>query len=227
MKTDAPTSTPSRAHPAAGAPTDAELIARILAGQKDCFELIIRRYNGALYKVGRSYGLAHATVQDLMQDTYVAAYQALGKFEARATLKTWLIRIMLNHCYQWSRKAAHQPQPAAAMPPTNEAPDTPQSPSTDGQQEILNRELGTVLEHCIQALPPDYRMVFVLRELEGLSSQETAQAIDITETNVNARLSRAKVQLRKQLESWYPRASVYEFNLIYCDEMVARVFRHI
>ena len=227
MKTDAPPLTPRLFFPPEGAPTDAELIARILSGQQDHFELFMRRYNGALYKVGRSYGFAHATVQDLMQDTYVAAYQALGQFEARAAFKTWLIRIMLNHCHQWSRKAVRQPQPAVAMPNTNDAPDFPNGPSMDGQQEILNRELGTVLEHCIQALPSDYRLVFVLRELEGLSSLETARAVDITETNVNARLSRAKVQLRRQLESWYPRASVYEFNLIYCDAMVARVLRHI
>ena len=227
MKTDDPTATPRLSFLPEGAPTDAELIARILAGQKDYFELFIRRYNGALYKVGRSYGFAHATVQDLMQDTYVAAYQALGQFEARAAFKTWLIRIMLNHCHQWSRKAARQPQPAAAMPTMNDAPDAQRRPSTDGQQEILNRELGAVLEQCIQALPADYRMVFVLRELEGLSSRETAQAVDITETNVNARLSRAKGLLRRQLESWYPHAAVYEFNLIYCDEMVGRVFQHI
>ena len=111
MKTNAPT--PRLALLSEGTPTDAELIARILAGQKQVFEPLIRRNNGALYKVGRSCGFSHATVhdlmQDLMQDTYVAAHQALGKFEARATFKTWLIRIMLNHGYQWSRKAAHQP----------------------------------------------------------------------------------------------------------------------
>lgn len=211
----------------AGAPADAVLIARILAGEEEYFELLIRRYNGTLYKVGRSYGFAHATVQDLMQDTYVAAYQALGKFEARAAFKTWLIRIMLNHCHHWGRKAAHQPQPVSAAACMNEASDSPRSPSADGQQEILNRELGAVLEHCIQQLPPDYRLVFVLRELEGLSSQETAKAVDITETNVNARLSRAKGLLRQQLESWYPRAAVYEFNLMYCDDMVDRVFRRL
>ncbi len=177
--------------------------------------------------MGRSYGFAHATVQDLMQDTYVAAYQALGKFEERAVFKTWLIRIMLNHCYHWSRKVAHQSQPQPAAACMTEAPDALHSPATDGQQEIINRELGTVLEQCIQALPSDYRMVFVLRELEGLSSQETALAVAITETNVNARLSRAKALLRQQLESWYPRAVVYEFNLIYCDDMVGRVFRHL
>jgi RNA polymerase sigma factor (sigma-70 family) len=222
MKTDAPTPyTPKETL------TDVELIARILAGHKEYFELFIRRYNGTLYKLGRSYGFAHTTVQDLMQDTYVAAYQALGQFEGRASFETWLIRIMLNHCYQWSRKAAHQPQPVAPLPSMNDVPESPHDPASDGQREILNRELGAVLEHCIQALPPDYRLVFVLRELEGLSSKETAQAVDITETNVNVRLNRAKSLLRRQLENWYPRAEVFEFNRIYCDAMVARVFRHI
>ncbi|MDQ2795060.1 MAG: hypothetical protein M3Y12_13795 [Bacteroidota bacterium] len=74
---------------------------------------------------------------------------------------------------------------------------------------------------------PPARLPHGVRELEGLSSQETAKAVDTTETNVNARLSRAKALLRRQLESWYPRAAVYEFNLIYCDVMVARVFRHL
>ena len=223
MKTDAPIPSPHISRPPAAALTDAELIARILAGQKEYFELFIRRYNGTLYKVGRFYGFAHATVQDLMQDTYVAAYQALGQFEARAAFKTWLIRIVLNHCHQWNRIAARHPQPIAATPKMNDAPDALRGPSMDGEQEVLNRELGTVLEHCIQALPPDYRLVFVLRELEGLSSQETAMAVDTTEANVNARLSRAKGLLRRQLESWYPRASVYAFNLIYCNEMVTRL----
>ncbi|MBT2559190.1 sigma-70 family RNA polymerase sigma factor [Hymenobacter sp. ISL-91] len=210
--------------PLAAAADDTVLIARILGGEQTYFELLIRRYNSVLYKVGRSYGFTHDTVQDLMQDTYVAAYQALGQFEERASFKTWLIRIMLNNCYHGRRAAARQPQPMPATTDTAGASGPPSVSATDGQQEIINRELGAVLEQCIQTLPPNYRLVFVLRELEGLSSQETAKAVGTTETNVNARLSRAKSLLRRKLESWYPQASVYEFNLIYCDEMVARVF---
>ncbi len=68
---------------------------------------------------------------------------------------------MLNHCHHWSRKAAHQPQPVSAAACMNEVPDAPGSHVTDGLQEIINPALGTVLERCIQTLPPDYRMVFV------------------------------------------------------------------
>jgi len=84
-----------------------------------------------------------------------------------------------------------------------------------------------VLEKCIEQLAPEYRTVFVLRELEGLNVQETADAVQISEANVKVRLNRAKTMLRKQLESWYPKAAVYEFNLIYCDQVVKNVFQRI
>ena len=105
---------------------------------------------------------------------------------------------------------------------------TPETlPFSDTRKEILNRELGLVLENCIEKLPADYRTVFVLRELEGLNVQETAEAVNISEANVKVRLNRAKTMLRKQLESWYPQAQVYEFNLIYCDKVVENVFSQI
>ena len=76
--------------------TDPEIIAKITAGEKDYFEILIRRYNSVLYKIGRSYGLPHDDVQDLMQEAHISAFLNLNKFEERSSYKTWLIRIMLN-----------------------------------------------------------------------------------------------------------------------------------
>jgi RNA polymerase sigma factor (sigma-70 family) len=208
--------------------TDFETIGKIKAGEKELFELLIRRYNGVLYKVGRAYGFGHDDVQDLMQEAHIAAYRNLDKFEERATYKTWLIRIMLNKCYQWAQKNAQYTGASFSEATSTGLPFSPEKvPFSDGSREILNRELGLVLEKCIEKLPADYRTVFVLRELEGMNVQETAEAVNISEANVKVRLNRAKGMLRKQLESWYPQAAVYEFNLIYCDKIVEGVLRKI
>lgn len=207
---------------------DSEIVSKIKAGEKDMFEILIRRHNGALYKVGRSFGFVHDDVQDLMQEAHIAAYLNLGKFESRAAYKTWLIRIMLNKCYHWTMEKAHKTKSAFSdASHTGEVNFTEKNLSSDGHREVLNRELGRVLEGCIEQLAPEYRTVFVLRELEGLNVHETAEVMDITEANVKVRLNRAKSMLRKKLESWYPKAAVYDFNLIYCDQIVENVFQRI
>ena len=211
-----------------GVATDPEIIAKITSGEKDYFEILIRRYNSVLYKIGRSYGLSHDDVQDLMQETHISAFLNLSKFEERSTYKTWLIRIMLNKCYHFMQKKSQQAKTVFSEASTTGAVFTSETlPFSDTRKEILNRELGLVLENCIEKLPVEYRTVFVLRELEGLNVQETAEATNISEANVKVRLNRAKTMLRKQLESWYPQAQVYEFNLIYCDKVVENVFERI
>ncbi|MGV3538666.1 MAG: sigma-70 family RNA polymerase sigma factor [Rufibacter sp.] len=207
---------------------DSDIISKVLAGDKDYFEVLIRRHNGVLYKLGRSYGFSHQDAQDLMQEAHIAAYQNLPSFETRSTYKTWLVRIMLNKCYQLAQRMAQKRVLSfSEADSSDKIPVDEMLPLSDARQEILNRELGYVLEQCIEQLSPGYRTVFVLRELEGMSVQETAAAANLTEVNVKVRLNRAKVMLRKQLEHWYPHAAVYEFNLVYCDQVVENVFRKI
>jgi hypothetical protein len=91
----------------------------------------------------------------------------------------------------------------------------------------VNKELGKVLENAIQSIPEDYRIVFTLRELNGLSVAETSEAIDISESNVKVRLNRAKTMLRSQIEKMYSPEEIFEFNLVYCDKMVSDVMSRI
>src|SRR3954470_2042568 len=83
---------------------DGEIVAKIMAGEVALYEIIIRRYNAYLFKIGRSYGYSHHDTEDLMQETYLSAYANLAQFENRASFKTWLVKIMLNHCYQKKQK---------------------------------------------------------------------------------------------------------------------------
>ncbi|HQS25301.1 MAG: hypothetical protein B7Y11_12645 [Sphingobacteriia bacterium 24-36-13] len=84
--------------------TDGEVIQKVVKGETKLFEIIIRRYNPFLYKIGRSYNYKHEDTQDLMQDTFIDVFIGLPKFENRSTLKTWIIKIMLNNCYKMQQK---------------------------------------------------------------------------------------------------------------------------
>ena len=91
----------------------------------------------------------------------------------------------------------------------------------------MNRELNVVIEDALQQVPSDYRMVFSLREINGLNVSETAEVLNISEANVKVRLNRAKAMLRKEVERSYSVADIFEFNLIYCDAIVNNVMNKI
>lgn len=208
--------------------SDREVLDRVMHGEQELYEIIIRRYNPYLYKVARSYGYRHDESQDLMQETFVSTYFNLDKFEYRSTFKTWIIRIMLNNCYQKSQKAAYKRE-VANLEYNNEMmkPMFSNSHDTDPGQTMTNRELGQVIERAITTLPFEYRMVFSLREISGMNTSETAEALDITEANVKVRLNRAKKMLQAEIEKSYAPEEIYEFNLIYCDPMVNKVMTRI
>lgn len=202
--------------------SDAELIQKILNGETELFEILIRRTNPFLYKIGRSYNYNHQDTEDLMQDSFINAYQHLRSFENRSSFKTWIIKIMLNNCYKRKQKFSYQKEKPADI--SNESvPAFTERQYTDANNIIMNRELTTIIEQALQEVPLDYRLVFSLREMNGLSIKETAEALAITETNVKVRLSRAKALLRKEVEKSYTADEIFEFNLIYCDAMVNKV----
>ncbi|RYY90171.1 MAG: sigma-70 family RNA polymerase sigma factor [Chitinophagaceae bacterium] len=202
----------------AGYVSDEELVQRVRNGELLLFELLIRRYNGLLYKVARSYGFGHEDAEDLMQETHLAAYTNLKGFRGAASYRTWLTKIHLNNCYQ---KRRIQELRAGITGSTAD------EEIADGGNEVARRELGRVLEQSLQALPLAYRSVFVLREVEGFSVAEVAGLLGITPVNVKVRSNRAKAMLQKGLEQRYGKAELYEFHLKYCDKIVHYVFERI
>ena len=206
--------------------TDLEVIHKVKHGETALYEILIRRYNPFLYKIGRTYGYNHQDTEDLMQEAYISTYCNLAKFENRSSFKTWLTRIMLNHCYQKKQKAVFK----------NEVVYDSTQPETfnpifhsimSNEKTIVNKELGHVLENALTDIPEDYRMVFTLRELNGLSVAETAEALHITESNVKVRLNRARTMLRTEIQKMYSPEDIFEFNLIYCDKIVDKVMKRI
>ena len=206
--------------------SDAEIIKRILDGDAILFEILIKRNNASLYRIGVTYGFNHQDVEDLMQETYINAYSSLSKFENRASFKTWIIKIMLNQCHHRSKKFSYKNEKPAEFS-LNENIIPMFSSNTDPNRTASNKELKEIVENAIFQIPADYRIVFSLRELNGLSIAETAEALDITTSNVKVRLNRAKSMLRKQLEEMYNGENLFEYNLIYCDKMVEKVMNKI
>ena len=203
-----------------------EIIRRILLGETDLFEILIKRSNSSLYKTGMSYGFHHHDVEDLMQESYISAYTNLSKFEYRASFKTWIIKIMLNHCHHKAKKYSFSKEKPKDILPNEHT--TPMFASnSDTNKTVMNKELTNIIQNAILQIPVDYRMVFSLREINGLSSAETAEALDITQANVKVRLNRAKAMLRKHIEKIYSGDEIFEYNLVYCDKMVNRVMQVI
>jgi RNA polymerase sigma-70 factor (ECF subfamily) len=197
--------------------TDEELIARILAGEKRLFELLIRKYNQRLYRIGMSILENEAEAEDAMQTAYINAYEHLSGFEQRSAFSTWLTRIMLNQCYEQKRKSKHVL--------VNLEPDNFVTMNT-AVNELANKELSEALQQAVAKLPEKYRLVFVLREIEDLSVRETSAALNIEESNVKVRLNRAKSMLRENLNS-YVKDYVYNFHLTKCDRIVNNVLSRL
>ena len=207
--------------------SELELITRIRKGERELFEILIKRNNPYLYKLGMSYGYKHEDVEDLMQETFIAAYLNLEKFESRSTFKTWITRIMLNQCYQKAQKLSFKFEKANDILNEKITPMFESNQSTDTYRSVLNNELSNIIGNALTSIPLEYRMVFSLRELNGMSTAETAEVLDISETNVKVRLNRAKHMLREKVEQMYTPEDIFDFNLIYCDKIVNEVMKAI
>ncbi|MGE5424322.1 MAG: sigma-70 family RNA polymerase sigma factor [Syntrophothermus sp.] len=206
--------------------TDTEVIEKILQGNVKWFEILIRRNNPLLYKTGRSYGYSHEDTQDLMQDTFVDAYTSLSRFEGRSSFKTWITRIMLNNCYRRRQKFSFKNELSGSIADTA-IPMFSKPENRDPIKAVMGKELNSVIETALANVPLEYRMTFTLREINGLNTAETAEALNISESNVKVRLNRAKTLLRKEIEKSYSAAEIFEFNAVYCDSMVERVMKII
>lgn len=206
--------------------TDGDVIEKVVNGDIALFEILIRRYNSLLYKIGRSYNYNHEDTEDLMQDTFIDVFTNLLKFEGRSSFKTWIMRIMMNNCFKKRQKFSFKNEVAIDISDKS-IPMFTNEGHTDININFSNKELSVIIEAALKQIPLDYRMVFTLREINDLNVSETAEVLNISESNVKVRLNRARAMLRKELEKSYSPSDIFEFNLVYCDNMVQRVMSKI
>ncbi len=206
-------------------PSDSDLVRRILAGEHELYEVIIRRYNQRLYRVAISIVQDQDEAEDIVQDTYARAFEHLSQFEARALLSTWLTRIAVNEAWNRMKQRSRSKVIDSTLPKILELSRTTQTP----EHARLSEETRVILENAIDGLPEVYRSVFVMRSLEDMSTSETAQCLDISEKTVKIRLLRARRMLRRTL---YERvhatsAEIFRFLGERCDRLTANTLRRI
>jgi RNA polymerase sigma-70 factor, ECF subfamily len=206
--------------------SDEQIVSRVLSGDTALYELLMRRYNRLLYRVARSILRDDAEAEDVMQDAYVRAYQHLGSFEGRAKFATWLTRIAVHEALARARKRSRFQAHDFSEEPIGDAMKPLASTGRTPEQQVYDREVADVLEKAILALSEEHRLVFILRDVEGMSTEATAESLNLTEENVKVRLHRARAALRKRLyaEIGENASDCFQLHASRCDCVVKHVF---
>jgi RNA polymerase sigma-70 factor (ECF subfamily) len=212
--------------------TDAEIVQRVRAGDGGLFEILMRRHNQRVFRAARAIVKDECDVEDVMQQAYVNAFSHLHQFEERSQFSTWLTRIALNEAFGRRRKLQSESladvssnvdqDPGAFM-------ERIRSPQPDPERQAYAEELRRVLEDSIDALPETYRTVFVLRDIDGLSTSESGEALGLREEVVRTRLHRARAMIRRAVTARIGAvaAGVFQFEAPRCDRVVGAVLARI
>lgn len=201
---------------------DGEVVERVRRGDTDLFEVLMRRYNQRLFRAVRSIVRDDSEAEDVVQEAYVKAFMHLHQFQGRAAFATWLTRIAVHEAFRRQRQRRRFTTLEAVG-------DRLESPKPTPESRVSDAELRGLLEASVDSLPQDFRSVFVLRDVEGLSTAETAAALEIPAGTVKTRLHRA----RREMQRYVGRAvgesvpELFAFGFARCDRLVAAVLDRI
>jgi RNA polymerase sigma-70 factor (ECF subfamily) len=207
--------------------TDQQVVALVLEGQTALFEVLMRRHNEQVYRAARAIVRNDQEAEDVMQQAYVNAFAHLRQFNGKAKFSTWLTRIVINESLSRVRRR-DKFEPFEDEHANVERFPSPQPPR-DPERDAATAELRALLEAAIDRLPDGAREVFVLREVEGLSTADAADALGVSEDVVKTRLSRARAALRRDLmeQAGAAAADTFRFYRPRCDRIVSAVLSQI
>ena len=207
--------------------SDAEAIQQVLDGNTAMFELLMRRYNERVYRAARSIVRDEQEAEDVMQQAYVNAFTHLRQFNGSAQFSTWLTKIAINEAL--ARVRRRDRYEAFDDDLSNVEPFMSSNPIPSPERQAFAGELRDLLEWAIDALPDGMREVFVLREVEGLSTSEVAECLGVSDDVVKTRLSRGRAVLRRLLmeRTGATASEAFRFYRPRCDRVVARVLARI
>lgn len=206
---------------------DNQVIEQILEGDTELFEILMRRHNQLLFRTIRSYFREEADVEDIMQDTYIKVFEKLHQFNKEAQFTTWLVRIGINEALQRKRKLKkHNGLRYIGAEDTEifQIPDT-----TTMNPEIKSKVINPAvfIENAIEGLPEKYKIVYMLKEVEGMEVSEVAAGLQLSVSNVKIRLHRARKMLKDSLLQIACKSDLFEFGNEKCDRMVDTVLKLI
>lgn len=209
--------------------TDDEIVSRVLAGERDVFEVLMRRYNQRLFRVSRSIVRTDEDAEDVVQEAYLRAYCHLADFEGRSQFSTWLTKIAVHEALAKRRRLQRRPSAVPLGDENGNYVERLASRDRDPEGVVVNEELGSILERAVDALPEGYRSVFVLRHIEGLDTADTAEHLGLGHEAVKTRLHRARSLLRRRLNERLGEATPLAFRFLglRCNRMVHTVLRQL
>lgn len=209
--------------------SDEEVVRRVRAGDAPLFEVLMRRYNQRLYRIARTILRDDGEAEDVMQHAYVEGYLHIGQFAGRASFATWLTKIAVHEALARLRRRGRELLSEPIAEADEDMMTTLKSPRPDPEQQAAQGEARVLLESALEALPVSYRSVFVMREVEGLSTAETAECLELSAEAVKTRLHRARALLREELleRAGVAAPTAFSFHLSRCDCVVAAVFERL
>ncbi len=193
---------------------DRDLIEAINAGRTDLFHQLVKRYQNKLYNFGLRLCGNRRDAEDMVQDTFLNVHRFLKNFRYESKFKNWLYKIASGACLQKRRLSKYAPEAEKELSlddltrgmDVTKLSETPQWAS-EPLENVLNTELSDQIKAAILDLPEKYRLVLVLRDIEGFSTSETAKMLGLTQANVKVRLHRSRLFLREKLEDYFDHAS--------------------
>jgi RNA polymerase sigma-70 factor, ECF subfamily len=207
---------------------DTELLRLAREGDATAFEALIRRHDRFLYRVARSILLDDYEAEDVVQETFIKAFRRLVDFRGEASLSTWLTRIALNEALAKKRRQRTTVELEALQQPAN-VESLMIAPEQDPEVTAAQHQIRKLLERAIDGLPDSLRTVFVMRDVQELSTAESARLLGLGEPTVKTRLHRARRMLREILGDQVAASlsDVFPFERQRCDLLVERVLREV
>lgn len=208
---------------------DEQIVERVLCGETALYEILMRRHNQRLYRVGVSILRNDTEAEDVMQEAYVRAYTHLRQFAGEAKFATWLTKIAVHEALARLRKRGRTEDIDLILDTNLHVMASMGKMTRDPEMQAYDEELKVVLERAINVLPDTYRTVFVLRAVEGLSVAETAACLELSHEAVKTRFHRGRSLLRRELQrrAGVTAAQAFPFHLSRCDHIVEAVFERI
>jgi RNA polymerase sigma-70 factor (ECF subfamily) len=208
---------------------DEDVVARVLGGEAALFELLMRRHNQQLFRVTRAILRNDADAEDAVQQAWISAYQRMDQFAGAAKFSTWLTRIAIYAALGKLRQSRQRAEVALDETPEEERMSQLPSPLPDPEAQVAGRELTALVERAIDELPEIYRLVVMLRQVQQLSTAETAACLEVSEEVVKVRLHRGTAMLRAAMASRIDSLTADAFSFLgeRCDRIVKNVLAAI
>ena len=208
---------------------ETELIKRILAGEKELYEILVRRNNQKLFRVIRTYLKVEAEIEDVMQNAYIKAFSKLYQFKLEASFSTWLTRIAINEALARikEKNKVYHFRTSDSENENQKFFEIPDKGQLNPQEKMIGNESKRLLENAIDHLDVKYKSVYMMKEVEEMSAKEVSEALGITVGNVKIRLHRAKEMLKDNLYQLSNDKNIFEFGFHKCDRVTEYVMNSI